>query len=439
MSFVRVKPLGWSINEKLTSGQMNQLDTDHADAVDKTGDTITGDVHVGSGAKVLTDSGGKIVNQNGGIIENQSGSNTNYLTGATATWQAGSFLTVTNGGVVTVNNSGLTVGGTSVFTVGGSVTTTFNGPISFNGAETFNGLVEFNENVTLTTAALFVASGSAIGVQGGAGISFANTAHGTWQSGSNLNIQSGASLNVAVGGAVSLTGTQTVNSGGHLIVAVGGDIQIPGTISLSNGGLWFGQSGSSSTYNSGSLVTFNGGVFYGGGSTAIFNSQPTFTAGLFVSAGNTQFNSIVNFLGTTTIVGGSARLKMTTRDLTRRYCLAACYVNTGFNYDVTNDTVEIGTGSTIVLPIIGLPNNSVIKTVTYSWTGTGNVRVRFWQNSVIQVVNTHTVPGTYTLSPAISADTSNAQYRLSFEELGSNIPKLTSVEVTCTVSEYDDW
>ena len=38
MSFTRVKPLGWAINEKLTSAQQNQLDIDHANAVDKNGD-----------------------------------------------------------------------------------------------------------------------------------------------------------------------------------------------------------------------------------------------------------------------------------------------------------------------------------------------------------------------------------------------------------------
>src|SRR5688572_30510196 len=35
MSFTRVKPAGWSFGEKLTSTQMNSLDTDHAAAVDK--------------------------------------------------------------------------------------------------------------------------------------------------------------------------------------------------------------------------------------------------------------------------------------------------------------------------------------------------------------------------------------------------------------------
>lgn len=42
MSFTRAKPLGWAFGEILTSAQMNALDTDHANAIDKTGDSITG-------------------------------------------------------------------------------------------------------------------------------------------------------------------------------------------------------------------------------------------------------------------------------------------------------------------------------------------------------------------------------------------------------------
>ena len=48
MAFTRVKPDGWAVNEELTSAQANALDIDHANAVDKTGDVITGNVHVGA-------------------------------------------------------------------------------------------------------------------------------------------------------------------------------------------------------------------------------------------------------------------------------------------------------------------------------------------------------------------------------------------------------
>ena len=38
MTFSRIKTHGWQVNEKVTSPQLNQLDLDHSNAVDKTGD-----------------------------------------------------------------------------------------------------------------------------------------------------------------------------------------------------------------------------------------------------------------------------------------------------------------------------------------------------------------------------------------------------------------
>lgn len=40
MAFTRVKPSGWAFGERLTSAQMNSLDIDHSNSLDKTGDTI---------------------------------------------------------------------------------------------------------------------------------------------------------------------------------------------------------------------------------------------------------------------------------------------------------------------------------------------------------------------------------------------------------------
>lgn len=56
---VRTKAPGWAVNEKLTSAQMNQLDANHARAVDKTaaGDTIEGQI-IQSFVKTTTFSGG---------------------------------------------------------------------------------------------------------------------------------------------------------------------------------------------------------------------------------------------------------------------------------------------------------------------------------------------------------------------------------------------
>lgn len=57
MTFSRIKGAGWSINEKLTSVQITQLDLEHALAIDKTGDTTTGAIHIGTGSSLILDSG----------------------------------------------------------------------------------------------------------------------------------------------------------------------------------------------------------------------------------------------------------------------------------------------------------------------------------------------------------------------------------------------
>ena len=41
MTFSRIKSVGWQVNEKVTSAQLNQLDLDHSRSVDKTGDNVS--------------------------------------------------------------------------------------------------------------------------------------------------------------------------------------------------------------------------------------------------------------------------------------------------------------------------------------------------------------------------------------------------------------
>lgn len=87
MSFTRVKPGGYSVGGKVASGEFNQLDLDHANALDKTGDTITGTIHVGNGATLQFNSGGFLslapgsTVGAGGTINLGSGSVTNVVSG----------------------------------------------------------------------------------------------------------------------------------------------------------------------------------------------------------------------------------------------------------------------------------------------------------------------------------------------------------------------
>lgn len=66
MSFQKIKTNGWVTNEKLLHTQLNQLDTDHAKAIDKTGETValgggvTGEIEFLSGSSIVVDTGASV-------------------------------------------------------------------------------------------------------------------------------------------------------------------------------------------------------------------------------------------------------------------------------------------------------------------------------------------------------------------------------------------
>lgn len=86
MSFTRVNPPGFAVGDVLTSAQMNSLDIDHANALDKTsaGDTLNGVVTIsGSGQIVVTTSQG-IKATTGSIVSTGAGGiGTTAVTGIT--------------------------------------------------------------------------------------------------------------------------------------------------------------------------------------------------------------------------------------------------------------------------------------------------------------------------------------------------------------------
>lgn len=52
MSFTKIRPAGFALNSKLLSSEMTTFDVDHANAVDKTGDTFNAVITAGNGAVV---------------------------------------------------------------------------------------------------------------------------------------------------------------------------------------------------------------------------------------------------------------------------------------------------------------------------------------------------------------------------------------------------
>jgi len=67
MTFSRVYPAGWGANDELDKDLLNELDLDHSNALDKTGDTITGTVTVGAGSSLVVAAASDGVTCNGDI------------------------------------------------------------------------------------------------------------------------------------------------------------------------------------------------------------------------------------------------------------------------------------------------------------------------------------------------------------------------------------
>jgi gp9/10-like protein len=83
MVFGRVKPNNWQINEKLTSSQMNQIDTNVSSSIDKTGETSAG----GGGVTGEIDfkSGSELIFQSGSVVSTASGSGFTFQSGSSLT------------------------------------------------------------------------------------------------------------------------------------------------------------------------------------------------------------------------------------------------------------------------------------------------------------------------------------------------------------------
>ena len=101
MSFPRVNPGTWGVNSKLTSTQINQLDLDHSNAVDKTtaGDTVSGTLTFATGT-------GAIVMQGTSSITAASGATVTIASGAALTASAGATSTIASGATLAVSSAG---------------------------------------------------------------------------------------------------------------------------------------------------------------------------------------------------------------------------------------------------------------------------------------------------------------------------------------------
>lgn len=167
MVFSRVKANGWATNQKLTSAQANQLDIDHANALDKTGDNSAGGGGISGLVEVL----------NGGEIDYNSGATLKVKSGATVNCQAGCTTTLA---------------GTN--TISGATTITGTTTLSANMTCTTGKTVTINSGATFTCA-----SGSTTNLNGA--VAVASTAAITLSSGCSTTFNSGSVLTISTSSA----------------------------------------------------------------------------------------------------------------------------------------------------------------------------------------------------------------------------------------------
>jgi hypothetical protein len=157
MAFTRVNAGGWAYGTKLTSAQQNQLDVDHANALDKStaGDSIAGTIaFTGAGtidanqAGAITATAGSGIESTvfggiqptvpGGILTDVSGGIVSYIAGGILPVVAGGIQSNVSGGIQSTANGGIistVASGIKAGIEGGIVGDTFGGiqPITTGG------------------------------------------------------------------------------------------------------------------------------------------------------------------------------------------------------------------------------------------------------------------------------------------------------------------
>lgn len=132
--FSRIKSAGWGVLEKFTSAQANQLDIDHANALDKTtaGDTLSGVVALAATGAILVSTPGGIINSEvaGGIQGSAAGSIFPSVAGGISTAQPSGILSNVAAGISTATAGGIAP------TVAGGIASGVVGGIALTGGAT---------------------------------------------------------------------------------------------------------------------------------------------------------------------------------------------------------------------------------------------------------------------------------------------------------------
>jgi len=175
MSFTKIRPGGFAANSKLLSSEMTALDTDHANAVDKSGDVLTGNVHVGTGAFVTVDTGGSVAWTGSSTATFVGTSSMSFATGTAVSLASGASITLASG-------ASATVAATCTFTSGGTAAWTGSSTATFVG-----------------TSSMSFATGTAVSLASGASATVAGSY--TFTSGGTLNMNTGTAATFNTGAA----------------------------------------------------------------------------------------------------------------------------------------------------------------------------------------------------------------------------------------------
>jgi hypothetical protein len=131
MSFSKVNPPGWAFGDKLTSAQMNQLDADHANALDKSvaGDAIAGVVTIVGAGQIRTSiPSGLLANTGNGLVSTVANGITTSTAQGIVSNAAQGIISFAIGGIQAGVAKGITDGGHA-----GGISATILGGISDGG------------------------------------------------------------------------------------------------------------------------------------------------------------------------------------------------------------------------------------------------------------------------------------------------------------------
>lgn len=122
MTFSKIKTNGWQVNERLTHTQLNSLDTDHSNALDKTNDGYATGGGIHGIVDIMSDGylrnvsagGAPLITIHAGVLEVagtlQMDVDSQLTSASTVTMLSGSTFTTNSGATVAFNGTSITQG-----------------------------------------------------------------------------------------------------------------------------------------------------------------------------------------------------------------------------------------------------------------------------------------------------------------------------------------